>query len=174
MNIGLATARAGNVIGGGDWSPDRIIRDLMRAFERKETLILRNPNSIRPWQHVLDSLNGYLMLAERMYAEPKNFSGSWNFGPNQTGTESVKVIVDIANNYLDRNVPTKSLSGETILHEASILKLNINKAQVMLNWQPTWDLETAVKEAVIWYNLTREGLPPTVVCKDQLDRFQSA
>lgn len=174
MNVGVSTARAGNVIGGGDWSTDRIIPDLIRASEGAETLIIRNPASIRPWQHVLDPLNGYLTLAERLYENPIDFAGPWNFGPHNNDAKPVKDVVDLANNYLQKKVRTKVASTATTLHEASLLKLSINKAQTMLNWHPTWALETAIKETIDWYNAVNEGEQPDDVCGRQISRFQQS
>jgi CDP-glucose 4,6-dehydratase len=150
LGVGLATARAGNVIGGGDWAQNRIVPDAMKAFNSKEKLIVRNPNSVRPWQHVLEPLSGYLMLCEQLVHDPKKYSGAWNFGANDNDAKSVAYIADtISNNWgLDAGWRQENNDHH---HEANYLKLDCTKAKNILNWSPKWSLETALKETVEWY-----------------------
>jgi CDP-glucose 4,6-dehydratase len=144
----LASARAGNVIGGGDWSKDRLIPDFIRAIQSKEVIQLRYPNAVRPWQHVLDPLSGYLLLAEKLWSS-QTFSGAWNFGPDDdafiTVENVVKRLISVSGkgNYEVSNLPH--------LHEASLLTLDINKARSTLNWKPTWSVDTALEKTMEWY-----------------------
>lgn len=149
---GVATARAGNVIGGGDWAKDRIVPDIINALSSANTIKLRNPNSVRPWQHVLEPLSGYLTLAHYLHENPGKFGGSWNFGPNASDNLTVEELVKKAISVWG--------SGEYINiqqanqpHEAGLLKLDISKAVHELNWQPRWSSEVAVERTLSWYKL---------------------
>lgn len=148
---GFATARAGNVIGGGDWAKDRIIPDCIRALSKGEPIIVRHPNATRPWQHVLDPLSGYLLLAKRLFEDPEHFSGSWNFGPVESG--QIKVI-DLANKFVKTwgsgqiNTPPSEKSAP---HEAYLLRLCIDKAVYELQWKPLLDSSAAIDWTVDWY-----------------------
>ena len=145
----IASARAGNVIGGGDWSEDRLIPDILKAIENNQAPILRNPLAIRPWQHVLEPIKGYLQLAENLYSSENGFDEPWNFGPNDTDCKSVEWIT---NSLL-------SLSNKTFTwiqdknfnpHEAELLKLDISKARNRLNWSPKWELSYSLQKIVQW------------------------
>ena len=149
-SISLATARAGNVIGGGDWAKDRIIPDAMRAFANNKKLLVRNPNSIRPWQHVLEPLYGYLMLCQQLISNPEIYSSAWNFGPNEEDVKSVSVIVDIMMKSWGDKAHWQQ-DNVNYPHEASYLKLDCNKAKNILQWRPTWSLDLALDETVKWY-----------------------
>ena len=149
-SIALATARAGNVIGGGDWAKDRIIPDAMRAFVNHKKLLVRNPNSIRPWQHVLEPLYGYLMLCQQLINKNNVYSGSWNFGPNEEDAKSVSVIADIMANSWGDNAQWQEDNDEHP-HEANYLKLDCTKAKNILKWTPIWSLDHALVETVKWY-----------------------
>jgi CDP-glucose 4,6-dehydratase len=150
-HLGFATARAGNVIGGGDWAKDRIIPDCIRSLSSSEPIIIRNPHATRPWQHVLDPLSGYLILAQRIAENPGHFSGSWNFGPVEGG--QIRVL-ELAEKFI------KAWGGGTIEtpqfekkapHEAHLLKLCIDQAMNELHWKPTLDSESAIDWTVEWY-----------------------
>ena len=146
----LATARAGNVFGGGDWQIDRIVPDSIRALEKGEPIIVRRPNAIRPWQHVLEPLSGYLLLAEKMYSNPTEYAGAYNFGPTDTSFLSVGSLV----NQIGKTWGTGSWedhSNPNAPHEANILKLDITKAKSQLGWYPRWDITKAITETVAWY-----------------------
>ena len=146
--IGVATARAGNVIGGGDWSDDRLIPDFFRAIAKKQPLIIRSPNAIRPWQHVLEPLSGYLNLAEKLYADPVKYAGAWNFGPSENDTQTVSWIL----NKFAEKIPnaTWQVDKNPQPHEAKVLKLDSSKARIKLNWAPRWSLDEALNKIVEW------------------------
>jgi CDP-glucose 4,6-dehydratase len=152
----LASARAGNVFGGGDWQVDRIIPDCVRHLERGDPIIVRNPHAVRPWQHVLEPLSGYLLLAERMYDKPTVYAGAWNFGPEDSSFLTVGKLVDAvvsswgAGTWEDRSTPEA-------VHEAHLLKLDISKAKALLGWAPVWSIDRAVDETVHWYREYRNS-----------------
>jgi CDP-glucose 4,6-dehydratase len=147
-NIGLASVRAGNVIGGGDWAEDRLIPDIFRAFESNKPVIIRNPSATRPWQHVLEPLSGYLLLAENLYNNPRKFSDGWNFGPYFEDAKPVGSIVS----FMSDCWPGSSWQLDKLdnPHEANLLKLDISKAESQLNWSPVWDLEKSLEKIVQW------------------------
>lgn len=146
----LATARAGNVIGGGDWAVDRLVPDFYRALLKQEALQIRSANAIRPWQHVLEPLAGYLMLAENLYTKGRIFAEAWNFGPEDGDAKSVGWVVQ----YLCEKVPNSSwavVKSDAQSHEAGLLKLNNLKAKKYLDWFPRWSIETALDKTIQWY-----------------------
>jgi len=145
----IATARAGNVIGGGDWSGDRLIPDAIKAFENAQSLILRNPLSTRPWQHVLEPLSGYLMLAEKLYSEGNAFASSWNFGPLDSDTRTVEEVTNMLIKEWGQGANWRQ-EGNDQPYEANFLKLDCSKARKYLNWSPKWSLETAMIKIVEW------------------------
>ena len=147
--LGIATTRAGNVIGGGDWSKDRIIPDCIKSINKKKKLIIRNPNSTRPWQHVLEPVLGYLILAMKLYKKPKKFTGSWNFGPLSNETMSVKNVVDLLFNNL--SFEKKILIKKGVFKEANLLKLNSNKSLKKLKWKNFWNMRKSIQETAKWY-----------------------
>ena len=149
-NIGLATARAGNVIGGGDWAKDRIVPDAIRAFTQKEILKIRNPMAIRPWQHVLEPISGYLLLCQNLYRDPKKYSSAWNFGPQAADIQPVSRLADeIVNNW--NTGAAWELDQGAHPHEARHLSLDCSKVQAELDWKPIWRFERALKETTDWY-----------------------
>jgi len=150
-HIGFATARAGNVIGGGDWAKDRIIPDCVRALSKGEPIIIRNPNTTRPWQHILDPLSGYLLLAQQLLKRPEKFKGAWNFGPQAAERITVKELVERFIAAWGNGEIHISPLHETAPHEAHLLHLNIDKAEVELNWHPKLDSSTAINWTVLWY-----------------------
>ena len=155
--IGLASGRAGNVLGGGDWADDRLIPDIIRGCMRKASVCIRNPLSLRPWQHVLEPLSGYLLLAERLYHEPALYAEGWNFGPNEQDVKPVEWIAD----YIVKRWGEPAswfYEGESHLHEATYLKLDCSKAKTQLGWEPQWDLEKGLEETVRWYQAFQAGL----------------
>lgn len=148
--VGLATARAGNVIGGGDWAKDRLVPDAMRALSQGEPLILRNPAAVRPWQHVLEPLSGYLWLAARLAAAGAAFASGWNFGPPVTDTYTVAELADaLVKAWGAGDWQASEIANAP--HEAGRLLLAIDKARSQLGWQPVWDFHSAVERAVAWY-----------------------
>lgn len=149
-NTLVASARAGNVIGGGDWSEDRLIPDIVKAAVQNKEVVIRNPFSTRPWQHVLEPLNGYLMLGEKLLTGQKEFADGWNFGPEENSVLQVQEILKLAQlNWGD--VKYKIESDINNLHEATLLSLNISKAKKCLSWKPIWDNEKAVEKSINWY-----------------------
>lgn len=149
-HLPLASGRAGNVIGGGDWAKDRLIPDIMRACLNHETLTIRRPNAIRPWQHVLEPLSGYLALAEALFKDPKKFAEGWNFGPNEDDAKPVEWIVKTLLKEWGEGI-TWQLDPNPQLHEAMHLKLDCSKAKAMLGWHPRWSLKIALEKTVEWY-----------------------
>lgn len=156
--FGLASVRAGNVIGGGDWSADRLIPDCVRALLRGRPIVLRNPSSTRPWQHVLDPLYGYLLLASRLHARPGNYSGSWNFGPREDAARTVRQVAErVVACWGTGRIQVKA--DKLAPQEANWLHLNCDKAHLRLGWRPRWDFERAVTETVRWYRDTARRSP---------------
>ncbi len=150
MKIGVASARAGNVLGGGDWALDRIIPDAVRCFSTQKSLQIRNPKSTRPWQHVLEPLNGYLCLAEDAYQNPNSFSEGYNFGPYDDGCVPVDQIIRMAQKHWGSPTEVDLAKGPQP-HEAQFLKLDISKARQKLNWTPIWNIEETLKFTIEWY-----------------------
>lgn len=169
QGVGLATARAGNVIGGGDWAEDRLIPDILKAFEKKQSVIIRNPKSTRPWQHVLEPLSGYLILAQKLYDKPDEYSEGWNFGPHDIDTKPVDWILD----NMIQMWPGASwkLDSGNHPHEAGFLKLDISKAKSRLNWQPTWSLETALDKIVKWQKAWLDSENMQAICLEEINEY---
>ena len=149
-NTLLANARAGNVIGGGDWAEDRLIPDMMKCTSQSEEVSIRNPGSIRPWQHVLDPIQGYLKLGENLLKKEKEFADNWNFGPSEDSTVTVENLVQLAKKYWEEVKHTKKNTAEN-LHEANTLKLESKKARDLLGWKSVWNIEEAVEKTIKWY-----------------------
>ncbi len=146
----IASARAGNVIGGGDWAEDRLIPDIMRATAQGKSVTIRSPNAIRPWQHVLEPLRGYLLLGQRLLEEKPEYSGAWNFGPNYNEHYSVLDVVKTLKTYWNK-VDYKIDDCQQHLHEAQMLKLDCSKALSLLRWKSVWTSDEAFKNTVEWY-----------------------
>ena len=153
--IAVASARAGNVIGGGDWSSDRIIADIIKALESNQKITIRNPEAIRPWQHILDPLFGYLYLAQNLYNDPQQFSGAWNFGPLENDTFSVKELVEKAI-ALWKSGSYEIISEADAPHETQLLKLNIDKSLEILKWRPLLGVATGIEWTIDWYKKSPE------------------
>lgn len=147
--MAIATARAGNVIGGGDWAEDRLVPDILRAFEQNKSVTIRNPNSTRPWQHVLEPLSGYLVLAEQLYKNGQQFEEGWNFGPDED-PRPVHWIVERLANIWGQSAAWLPDAGPHP-HEANFLKLDISKAKARLHWQPRWSLDTSLAQVINWH-----------------------
>lgn len=154
--VALATARAGNVIGGGDWATDRLIPDILRAIANGETAEIRSPSALRPWQHVLEPLSGYLMLAERLYLDGVEASGSWNFGPAETDARPVSWLVDKLTTLWSPAASWAS-SDKPHPHEAHYLRLDSAKAAQLLNWRGRWTLEESIEKIVEWHRAWLSG-----------------
>jgi len=153
--IHLASARAGNVIGGGDWSADRLLPDFLRALDAGRALSVRSPGATRPWQHVLEPLSGYLSLAERLYTGGEDYAEAWNFGPDEGDARPVQWVVE----YLCREVPDAAwhVEGSSPFHEANTLRLDSSKARARLGWRPHWDLAAALKRTMAWHRAWKQG-----------------
>jgi CDP-glucose 4,6-dehydratase len=146
----LSTVRAGNVIGGGDWSTDRLFPDIINHLVKGEPVLVRNPNAVRPWQHVLEAITGYLILGMKMHSEPEKFAQAFNFGPLPSDHMPVKEVVEKAVKYWGSG-SWKDISDATQPHEAGLLKLDISKAQKALDWKPGLNAEKAIEWTVNWY-----------------------
>ncbi|MFA5842582.1 MAG: CDP-glucose 4,6-dehydratase [Candidatus Gracilibacteria bacterium] len=149
-NLALASGRAGNVIGGGDWAEDRLIPDCIRSLTTQKPIVLRYPAATRPWQHVLDALHGYLLLAQHLYEKGRAFSGGWNFGADDEDQKTVQWVVE---NLLSLWGSPESWQKDPVppLHEAPFLALNCSKAKEKLEWSPLWKPEVALEESITWY-----------------------
>jgi CDP-glucose 4,6-dehydratase len=164
----LASARAGNVIGGGDWAEDRIIPDIMRATARSETVIIRNPLSTRPWQHVLEPLSGYLLVGQKLFEGQKSFAEAWNFGPLEEGATTVENVVERIKKNWDR-VSYVLSEGTSSTHEANYLKVDCSKAHIKLKWFPVWDSKKTFEATTEWY---REFyIQSNLLSEKQLDSY---
>lgn len=168
-HVSLASVRAGNVIGGGDWALDRIIPDCIRALEAGKNIDIRSPKAIRPWQHVLEPLSGYLLLAKKMWEEPTKYCEGWNFGPT---TESILTVWEVASKIVDNygSGKLKDVSDPNVLHEAKLLILDINKAKFRLGWEPRTNIDQCLDLVVDWYKRYEKE---TVygLCVEQINTF---
>ncbi len=168
--VGVASARAGNVIGGGDWAIDRLIPDCIRALLQGKKILIRNPTAVRPWQHVLEPLNGYLTLVERLYKDRPRYTGAWNFGPHDTDARPVEWIVkkicaewgDGASYEIDRSEHP---------HEAHYLKLDCSKAMTELEWSPRWNIDKAIESIIELTRAYKENLDLRKICLRQIEEF---
>lgn len=165
----LATARAGNVIGGGDWSLDRLIPDIIKATVSKEAVIIRNPNAQRPWQHVVEPLFGYLLLAEKLLNGQKEFAQAFNFGPDITSNVSVGEVCDIAKYYWNDILIETEKNQTNKVHEANLLFLDSTKSRQLLKWIPKWNINTTVQYTIEWYKAFYEN--KEVLTSNQIDFY---
>jgi CDP-glucose 4,6-dehydratase len=172
-NFGCGSTRAGNVIGGGDLSQDRIIPDIIKSVENKKPIVLRNPQSTRPWQHVLDPLNGYLNLAMHFYNNPHQYNGeAWNFGPSN---QSIKTVLELTNliKTLWQDVDVEVEQNVNQPHESNLLHLSIDKAQSLLKWEPKLNFDQAVMQTGEWYSRVKNGEDPRLVTQEQIATFMT-
>ena len=171
-NCGISSARAGNVIGGGDWSEKRLIPDCIKSLLKKKLIKLRNPNFNRPWQLVLEPLKGYLILAKKQFENPKKFSGAWNFGTEVNSITDVQKIVKYMIKYWG-NGKMKSIKKKKF-YEQQNLQLNITKAKNKLNWSPTYNIENSIKITTEWYlKVFKQGKSPFDVTNQQLESYMN-
>jgi CDP-glucose 4,6-dehydratase len=171
-SVALASVRAGNVIGGGDWSEDRLLPDILRALELNEIIRIRNPSAVRPWQHVLEPLCGYLILAEHLFNYGQNFAECWNFGSSDRDAKPVQWVTERL---------VQLWGGESMWqldkadhpHEANYLKLDISKSQSRLKWNPRWSIETALEKTVDWHRTWLQNRDMKAKCLEQISDFQN-
>lgn len=169
----IASVRAGNVIGGGDWADDRLIPDILRAFSKGSSVSIRSPNAIRPWQHVLEPLAGYMLLAEKLYMNGSEFAESWNFGPQEEDVKPVSWIVEKIGELWGEGADWEIDEGDQP-HEANYLKLDCSKVHAQLSWWSRWDLKYALMKIVDWHKAEIDGLDLRKVCISQIDEYMGA
>ncbi len=169
QGISLASVRAGNVIGGGDWADDRLIPDILRSFEKSEPVVIRNPKATRPWQHVLEPLSGYLILAQKLYNNNDKYAEGWNFGPNEKDIKPVDWILD----KMISKWPNSSweLDKNWNPHEADFLKLDISKVESELGWRPVWSLSYTLKKIVSWHKAWLDQENMQDVCLAEIEEY---
>jgi CDP-glucose 4,6-dehydratase len=168
----VATARAGNVIGGGDWATDRLIPDIIHSLLADEPVRIRNPHAIRPWQHVLEPLSGYLTLAQRLYESGSEYAEGWNFGPADDDAKPVEWIVQRMCE-LRGNDSRYEIDAGDHPHEAHYLKLDCSKARMRLGWQPRWNLEKALQSIIEWVTLYKDGGNVRDCCLEQIEEYEN-
>jgi CDP-glucose 4,6-dehydratase len=168
--VGIATARAGNVIGGGDWAVDRLLPDCISTLLKGEKIKIRNPHAIRPWQHVLDPLSGYLLLAEKLYGDGKRYMEGWNFGPDDNDGKTVEwVVKSLCAKWGDGAV--YEIENASPLHEAHNLRLDCSKAKFKLGWYPKWDVECAIDKVIEWTQAYKSNSDLRAVSMNQINEY---
>lgn len=172
--VAIASARAGNVIGGGDWAGDRLIPDFIRAIVEGQTVVIRSPNAIRPWQHVLEPLSGYLELAEALYTNGPEYAQAWNFGPNESDAKTVEWIVSELVAGWGGGASYKVDQQAANLHEAHFLKLDCSKARMTLGWQPQWDATETIKRICTWHKAHLNGQNMQVYTLGEILQYQTS
>jgi len=168
--VAFASARAGNVIGGGDWAADRLVPDFIRALSKNEPVVIRNPGAVRPWQHVLEPLSGYLMLAERLVSDGAAYAGGWNFGPDDGDARSVEWLVERLCSMWGEDASYTTDEADHP-HETNYLKLNSEKARTRLGWRPRWKIEEALFRVMEWTEAWRKGGDLREVCLGQIESY---
>ena len=170
----VATARAGNVIGGGDWASDRLVPDCVRAFTKNEPVRLRFPQAVRPWQHVLEPLTGYLQLAQRLFApDGAKFAKAWNFGPDASGDATVGEIAEATARLWGGGAGVERAPSTDTSHEAGLLRLDSTLARTELGWKPRWSLEQALMQTVTWYQAWARGADMAAICLSQIRAYEA-
>jgi CDP-glucose 4,6-dehydratase len=168
--VAIASVRAGNVLGGGDWARDRLVPDVIRAFLKNEKVILRNPSAVRPWQHVLEPLSGYMLVAENLYREGVEFGETWNFGPEHSDAKPVEWIVRTLCT-LWGSEAAYEIEQNPGLHEAHYLKLDWSKARACLDWNPKWNLLTALERTIEWARVYQKAGDIRAICHRQIEEY---
>jgi CDP-glucose 4,6-dehydratase len=168
--LGAASVRAGNVIGGGDWAADRVVPDCIRALVRNQPIILRNPRSTRPWQHVLEPISGYLLLASKLLQQPHQFEGAWNFGPAAESCKTVRELTEVVVHQWGAGEIQEQINPDAP-REAGILQLNSDKARQFLGWRPVWDFHSALQRTVAWYQAFAASASQQVLTDRQIHDY---
>jgi CDP-glucose 4,6-dehydratase len=171
--VALASARAGNVIGGGDWARDRLIPDTLRAITLGEAVMIRNPHAIRPWQHVLEPLSGYLELAEKLYTQGSGYAEGWNFGPHDTDAKPVQWIIERLIHAWGQGA-SWALDEKPQPHEATYLKLDCSKARARLDWQPRWNIGQTIERIVEWHKACDQDADMQQMTLKQINAYQNS
>lgn len=171
-NIHVATARAGNVIGGGDWAADRLIPDFLRALDQRQTLVIRSPHATRPWQHVLEPVSGYMVLAEKLCTHGAQFAQAWNFGPQLQDSKSVQWILEHLCSYIPG--AQWSLDKSPQPHEANLLTLDSTKARQQLGWQSRWPIADALAQTIQWHSAWKAGEHLQSITLKQIDKYSKS
>lgn len=171
---GLASARAGNVIGGGDWARDRLIPDIVRAVGQGQSVAIRNPAAVRPWQHVLEPLSGYMLLTEKLWQDQEKFAGGWNFGPRDHDALPVRDVADMFCGRIGKGAKWHHEHIANAPHEAHLLRLDIAKARSLLGWEPRWSLVTGIAMTASWYRAFLDGADMRQVTREQIAAFDAA
>lgn len=171
-HVGVSTARAGNVIGGGDWAQDRLVPDVITSFANHKTVVLRHPTAVRPWQHVLEPLGGYLTLAERLFQDPISYAEGWNFGPSDDDARPVSWLVAELARLWEGATEWEASDGQHP-HESHFLKLDCSKARAGLGWKPRLDLLTAIAWVVEWYQAYYTGRDAAELAREQIQRYEN-
>jgi CDP-glucose 4,6-dehydratase len=171
QGVALASVRAGNVIGGGDWADDRLIPDILRSFEKSEPVVIRNPKATRPWQHVLEPLSGYLVLTQELYKNQESYAEGWNFGPNEKDAKPVDWILD----KMISKWPNSrwKLDQNSSPHEAGFLKLDISKAESKLGWKPVWELSQTLEKIIVWHKAWLDKKDMQAVCLSEIKEYMN-
>ena len=172
-NFGAASARAGNVIGGGDWAEDRIIPDCIRALANGDPIRIRSPKATRPWQHVLEPLSGYLVLTARLLESPEQMTGSWNFGPDEHSTHTVGDVVESTIRHWGSG-SVEVVPQDGAMHEAGLLNLNCAKAHRELEWRPQWDFPTTIDRTITWYREQNRGAAAIELTRENIRNYMEA
>ena len=172
--VGLAIARSGNIIGGGDWSKDRVVPDAIRAYSSDNILEIRNPNAIRPWQYILDPLYGYLLLITHLSKDQKTFSGPWNFGPSTLSNDSVRYVCDRMTKLWGNNSKWIINNPNETIHEANLLMLNSDKASERIEWRPKYNTDEAIDRTINWYQKYYRDLDMIKLTYNEINNYMSA
>jgi len=171
--IVVATARAGNAVGGGDWGVDRLVPDFIRAILKGKNILIRNPKAIRPWQHVLEPLCGYLMLSEKLYVHGSKYAQSWNFGPDPGDAKTVEWVIKKLISKWDSKASFRTIYKKQP-HETGLLCLDASKAKSKLGWKPVWNIETALDKVIEWTKAYKKHKDLQKVCFDQINEYMEA
>jgi CDP-glucose 4,6-dehydratase len=170
-DVAVASARAGNVIGGGDWAADRLAPDCIKAWIKNKTVVIRYPKAIRPWQHVLEPLAGYIILAEKLYKYGNKFAQAWNFGPENKNIKNVEFLVDSLAKLWGKKTKWKKISKKQP-HEAMLLKLDCSMAKTRLPWKPCWNIEKTLEKTIQWYKTyLKNPKDTTTITLEQINQY---